>query len=353
MFKEYRNVHIYLGKFLFIISIVALLALIFNPLNSVLFHVDEYFTLGLIKYPLIHGILITAADVHPPLYYILLKVCVKLFSIFNFNNPLFISKIITVVPYLFILLFAGTKVRNEYNWLTAGLFTFSLFSMSNFFISYLTIRMYSWVILFLVLSFIYLKDVITRADLKSWTLFTLFTLLGAYTHYYCAFSSVVLYFIVLLYFIYDDNFTKEDIKKWLVSAFVLIIGYLPWAYILLNQVIKVTQHFWIPPIDFNVFLKLLSCYANSTSEIFTITSIIFIIALLIIAILNIKQNNDPENNYILIGMLVFLFSVILGVIVSILSQPILLERYLLPACAVFWFATSILIGKLKRKINIL
>ena len=345
MIKDFGNSKEYFGKFLFIISIVAFFALIFSPLTNVLFFVDEYYTLGLIKHPLMQGITITANDVHPPLYYILLKVCVTIFSMFNI---IFISKIVTIIPYLIILLFAGTKIKTEYNWLTAGLFTFTLFSMSNFFITYLTIRMYSWAMLFLVLSFIYLKDVLTHSDLKSWVLFTLFTLLGAYTHYYCAISSVVLYFLLLIYFYLDDNFTKGDIKKWFASVFVLIIGYLPWTYILLNQVRNVTQGFWIPPIDFNAFLNLLSFYANSTSEILMIISVIFIIVLLIIAIINIKQENNTENNYILMGMLVFVFSLILGVIISLLSKPILVERYLLPACAVFWLATSILIGKLKN-----
>ena len=79
-----------------------------------------------------------------------------------------------------------------------------------------------------------------------------------------------------------------------------------------------------------------------------IISVIFIIVRLIIAIINIKQENNTENDYILMGMLVLVFSLIVGVIISWLSQPILVERYLLPACAVFWFATSILIGKLKN-----
>ena len=48
-------------------------------------------------------------------------------------------------------------------------------------------------------------------------------------------------------------------------------------------------------------------------------------------------------------MSTFVTTVLLSLIISLLFKPILLERYLMPACGVFWFATSILIGKLENK----
>ena len=61
---------------------------------KLLFNIDEYFTLGIIKAPLLHGITITAKDVHPPLYYIILKAFLKIFSVLNINvDIIFLSKI--------------------------------------------------------------------------------------------------------------------------------------------------------------------------------------------------------------------------------------------------------------------
>lgn len=52
IYDEYKD---YLGKILFLTSILMFVVLLFNPLNNLIFTIDEYFTLGLIKLPLMQG----------------------------------------------------------------------------------------------------------------------------------------------------------------------------------------------------------------------------------------------------------------------------------------------------------
>ena len=289
-----------------------------------LFTVDEYFTYGLIKFPLMHGITITMADVHPPLYYIILKVFIKLLSPLGLDI-LYISKIITLIPYIFILLISATKIKEEYNWLTAGLFTFLLYSMTEFFMFYLTIRMYSWACLFLVLSFIYLKDVLIKSDLKSWSLFTLFTLLGAYTHYFCAISSIAIYLILLIYFIIMKNSFLHEFKKWSASVIALMIGYVPWGFTLITQLNNVHNTYWIPQIDLSYFIYCLTYYSTISFESYIVTlAIVLLFVLLSIAIFKSMQNDATiEDNYVLMGILVLFATLFLGIVISFTFKPIL------------------------------
>ena len=343
----YDNYHDYLGKIIFLTSIFVFILLLFNPLNNLIFTVDEYFTLGLIKLPLMQGISVTASDVHPPFYYILLKVFSKVFSNLDI---LFLSKIITIIPYLIILAISCTKIKNEYNWLTAGLFTFSLYAMTEFLRTYYSIRNYSWAILFLVLSFIYLKDVISKSDFKSWGIFTIFTLLGAYTHYFCAISSIGIYLILFGYYLTKWNCLKYEFKKWIFSCIVLILGYAPWLSILFNQLNHVHNGYWITQIDFDKFIQCISCFSTTTSNNYIIIlSLIFLIVVLSISIVKIINDESIENVYTLMGLLVFISTLFLGIIISYIFKPILIYKYLLPSTAVFWFAVSILIGKLENK----
>jgi len=345
------------GKILFLISIILCAYMIFSNLTQVIFEIDEYFTFALIKFPITDIITITSNDVHPPLYYLILKFVVKIIDSLNIQyNLLYTLKILSIIPYILILIVSMTKIKKEYNWLTAGLFTFTLITLSEFYINYLSIRMYSWAIFFLVMSFIYLKEMTLESDKKSWILFTLFTILGAYTHYFVALSSFLIYFVLLIYFAYNNN--KNDLKKWTLSVLISIISYIPWIPSLISQLHGVHENFWIPQIDFNYFITCISSIAINNSD-FTINSqsnliliiicLITLIILITLAIKEYKNNKTSENFYVLIGILLFITTLSLGILLSITFKPIIRVRYLIPSIAVFWLSVSILIGKLDNK----
>lgn len=346
-----------IGKVLFIISIILCIYMICSNLTHVIFEIDEYFTLAVIKFPIKDIITITSNDVHPPLYYLILKFAVKAFDFLNIQyNLLYVLKILSIIPYILILIISLTKIKKEYGWLTAGLFTFTLITLSEFYINYLSIRMYSWSIFFLIMSFIYLKGIFTESNKKSWILFTLFTILGAYTHYFVALSSFLIYLALFIYIIANKD--KTNFKNWILSAIIAIISYIPWIPSLITQLHSVHENYWIPQIDLNYFLNCISSIAINNSD-FTINSqtnlILLVITLLTLAILIIiaineyKNNKNSENYYVLTGIILFILTLVIGILISITFKPIIRVRYLIPAIAVFWLSVSIMIGKLENK----
>ena len=66
------------GITFFAMSVLALCYMILSPLNHVIVHYDEYFTLTLLNLPVMDMITITAGDVHPPLYYPMAEVFVNI-----------------------------------------------------------------------------------------------------------------------------------------------------------------------------------------------------------------------------------------------------------------------------------
>ena len=172
------------------------------PISDVLIHVDEYWTLSLINLPFLEGMRIAISDVHPPLHYIILYAVSPITS-----NNIHLLKAVSIIPYFILLVISVTKIRNDYGWLACGLFTFTTATMSVFFIEFLTIRMYPWALLFMVLVFIYFKEVIGNFDRRSWILLTLFTLLGAYTHYFLLFSCGLIRYKQMMTLVphYRDN----------------------------------------------------------------------------------------------------------------------------------------------------
>lgn len=136
MNKNYK-IEDYIGIIFFIGAIIILLSLIFNPITHLFIQVDEYFTIGLIHLPILNGIQLTAIDVHPPLYYLILKFITKILTFLHISySTLYVSKLFSILPYFILLLVSGTKIRKEYGWLTAGIFILTIGIMSDFYILY-------------------------------------------------------------------------------------------------------------------------------------------------------------------------------------------------------------------------
>ena len=75
-----------IGKFFFALSVIILIYMLVTPLNHLILHVDEYFTLTLINFNVNEMVRLTAADVHPPLYYLILKFA--MFLVFSESLPI-------------------------------------------------------------------------------------------------------------------------------------------------------------------------------------------------------------------------------------------------------------------------
>lgn len=342
-----------IGKLFFIISVLALIAMFILSLTGVYIFIDERFTIYLINLPLSKAISLCIMDVHPPLYYIILKIPCYILSALGISyNPVIVCRIVSILPYLIILLYSVTKLRKEYGWFVIGIFTFTLATMSAFFMQFLIMRMYNWGLLFLLFSFIYLKDVIYKSDGKSWILFTLFTILGAYTHYLLLVTSVILYLGLLIY--YFLNKYHGEIKKWFASAIAVFLVYIPWILIFLSQFLKEEGKGSPVVPNLSTIIHDFTYYALKTSAINTIAGIFeaLAIALLILVILGIFINyydkKDKCNSYLLIGIITPILSIIGIAVLFMLTTRTIAIRYLVPIFSILWLTIAIYMGKIEN-----
>ncbi|WP_407377738.1 hypothetical protein [Methanobrevibacter sp.] len=219
-----------LGKILFGAAILILLYMFITPISHVLIHVDEYWTYSLVNLPFFEGMTVAIHDVHPPLHYLILY----LFAPFGLTN-IHLLKIVSVIPYLLLILVSYFKIRNDYDWFTAGLFIFCIGVMSDFFVEFLTIRMYSWGLFFVIMAFIYFKEVTDNWNRKSWILLTLFALLSAYTQYIFAITCGLMYLLVLVEILRSSD-VKPRLRQFMISVISLLILHSPWLVVFIHQV---------------------------------------------------------------------------------------------------------------------
>ena len=256
------------GITFFAMSVLALCYMILSPLNHVIVHYDEYFTLTLLNLPVMDMITITAGDVHPPLYYLMAEVFVNITKPLGWDL-LFSLKILSVIPYFIILIFSATKIRKDFSWFTAGLFSLSLAIMTEFFSHFVSARMYSWAILFVILAFVQLETV--------------------------------------------------------------------------------HHTYWIPGITISTIINALGYFAYNNDLVFSAAAAI-ILAVIIFIYSKETENADEKNRFFtLSGIMIYLGTIILSIIISVVFRPILVIRYLIPASAILWLTISIILSRIENR----
>lgn len=326
------------GQIFLILSILILVYMLLTPLNHIISNIGEYFTLTISNFPISDILTISKGEFNPPLYYLLAKLATKFLG-----NSVFILKLLSVIPYAIIILISTVKIRKDYGWLTAGIFTLSIGVMSEFFTYFLTARMYSWAILFTLLAFIYFRDIITNDDKKSWILFTVFSILAAYTHYFAGLTVAVIY-LFLLFYIFKNN--KDKIKYWAISAVVSIVLYIPWIFTLINQIQALEP---TVKVNLDLILNSLEYFANDSGILFGFVAILMLIVLGIVFYTQ-KKNIDEKDQFLIIsGFGVFITTLAIGIIVSVVYKPVFMTSCLIFAAAILWLVISILLNKINNK----
>lgn len=321
--------------FLFIAAATCALLIQFGFCFSPNIWIDEAFSLALTGHSWSDMLAIAATDVHPPLYYLILK---SLTEALHFLLPqlsvICIGKLISVLPYVVLLATAATKVRRTWGNYVGGLWALSLFAAPSLITQGVEIRMYGWAMLFVTLAYLFAYDIITKNSKRDWCFFTIAGLASAYTHYYACLAVTPVY-LLLLYTSYRQG--GKTLLRWFAAGAVTVIGYLPWLFIFLSQARTVSGDYWI-------HLPLVKDYYEFAANLFqnglTAGFVCLIILLLFCALYRHKENR-PRTLYLLTGILCAAFTIGVGLAASYLIRPVFVFRYMYPGLACLWLALII------------
>lgn len=319
-----------------IFTAIIYVSLIFN--DSV--WADEAYTMRLLKNNYIDIIKETAMDVHPPLYYLIAKTFT---IIFGYSVP--VVKVVSIMPVILIMLFVTIKSKklfNENQSKIALIFNLLIAFIPIAFTMNIELRMYTWCMFFCTCSGIYAYQLYKdNKNKKSMTLFIIFSLFAAYTHYFAAVTVFIIYVFLLLSLIIKDR------KNWKICISLIIItliGYLPWIPVVLGQVTTVKEDYWIQGIGVLSDIKYL--FGEQFTTIFLVLFACIIVGLLRY-ILNNKKDNEAK--FALISILVLLGTIFVGYALSVLIRPIFVNRYMYGAVGLLFLGISIAITKLEYK----
>lgn len=334
-----------LGISLSIVGIAILLLVSYFGLTHLNTWHDEIFSMWIVNLPFNQFWTAVIEDVHPPLYYLIYKFFVSLFNLFDVHNLTFIGKIVSLIPIYLLTAFSILRIRKSFGMQTAGLFIFFITAMPLFIKYALEVRMYSWTIFFVTLSFVYIYEVSKNPSNKNWIILTVLTICSAYTQYFSLLSSVILYLIFLAYIVRKNRIL---LRKWFLSAIICVIAYIPWIPIAYSQFKTGQGGYWIPPITLDTVISYVYEVFLPIGE-FKIIGILFFISIIVLIVICLFKYKDELNYYAFSGILAFILVPIIGITISFIFFPIFHKRYLLPLLGTFWLSIAILISGLRSK----
>lgn len=289
---------------------------------------DEYFTLEMVKRTYSGIVYVDSFDVHPPLYYIVLKFLLNIFLPFKHTIILDIifSRLFSVVCSLVMVHFLikinsyfGITIKKHVQYVLFFLVP-NVLSVDNMNFSPSTnIRMYALATMFVVLTMYFCLKYNNSSKFVYQIFIILFADLAAYTHYYAA---VVAGLFIFFYFVY--YLMKKNLKKclsYLLSGILFFVIYIPWIIFgMTNQ--------------FREFVFKAPLYKTLVE--FIAALIIVFIFIFPFMLLFKRVQNDKKIDLIIV-LLVNITILISTTAYSFIKSPIFLIRYVYPALIIFEF----------------
>lgn len=220
---SYRQISIFIN----IVLVILLGSIVFNADNI---WADEGFTLQIIKSRYVDIIKINEVDVHPTLYYFLLKMFVTLGRFWE-NQFVNFSRLFSFVPFFLLVVFCYTARARELLGKYVICIPLLLCTLPQMIFSLCEVRMYSWSAMFVFLAVVAGCKIVSGSDRKIlWMALVFFTLCAMYTHYYSVIASGILWLGVLLLK------QEKKYKYWLLGVGSVLVLYMPQMIMIVRQV---------------------------------------------------------------------------------------------------------------------
>lgn len=165
---------------------------------------DEGFSIGLAQMNVFEMLQVTAADNHPPLYYLFTQLLYHLLG-----NHGYVYHLSALIPYGLILILACTVIFRQFGLIPAVVVS-TFASLTDTAIMFnVEARMYSLGAFFVLAAYLALHNILHSGKTSDWVIFSVASLCAAYTHYY-ALISVAFFYLALLSLLPQD---KSSFKK--------------------------------------------------------------------------------------------------------------------------------------------
>ncbi len=316
---------------------------------------DEVFTLAQSRLPLPELIEAVARDNYPPLHSLILSPWISFFG-----EGAISLRLPSVIASLVAILFSGLIARDLYG-PRAALIAMALLAVSPFQVRYAQeARMYALLAAFAAIATWALIRWLARPNYRHLVLLGLAQLATLYTHYFGAFV-VLAHGLAVLWILLRQR-SRKDVsahvpwRSWFVTQLLVAAGFSLWVPNIIDRFGKLQGAFWIPEPTLPILYQ--SLFASWGEAVFLAPLALLALAPAVARFIAPRLSSllrEPPSTVAptvappirgqLVLALVALLSVGLAYVLSHVSQPFFLTRYLIAAAVM---ATILIAGGISR-----
>ena len=310
---------------------------------------DEAYTVGMVERTFTEIWTIGGKDVHPVLYYWILKVVSLIATAWGVTSTaakVVVYRIFSIIPMALLGILGYTHIRKDFGEKMGMIFSFLVFFLPESAIFATEIRMYSCAILSVTILGIYayrLKN-IENSNRKNWLIFFTASIASIYLHYYGLMAAGLINLVLLIYLI--KNKRGKDIIAICVFGVIQLISYIPWLMYLAGQLKHVSNGFWIHFTFPDTVMELMSGqFIGHLNYYISFAISICIYIYLIIKICKYKGDKTPA----ILAISIYISVILVAILMTIfLHTSILLYRYLFVITGLYIFTISFILSKEKN-----
>ncbi|MES2213908.1 MAG: glycosyltransferase family 39 protein [Patescibacteria group bacterium] len=308
---------------------------------------DETQSVGQTNHTLVGTLHVIAADVHVPLYFVLLHTWIMAFG-FTAGAMRMLSLIFLLLSFPTLYILAKDSYPKKiaiWSVLLAGFSPFLHWYGSE-------ARMYTLLFLITALNHIFFLRLASKdkATVNTWILYGATVLLGAYTHLFFGFILLVQ---IAFYLRHRPLFGEDSMKKFLIVAGLASVELIGWFFYRLLVGSANSSPLLPPPTTSDFFNLFSNAYiglqANYLNSFFLALWPLFV--LLGFTLLARREKITAHTAYLLQSTF---FPIILAFLISIVGKPLFVSRYLIIVLPSLYILSAYLISLYKpRTANIL
>lgn len=313
---------------------------------------DESYSVGLARHTFGEIWSIGGHDVHPILYYWMLRI-VYLMT----GGTIMAYRIFSVIPIAIMIILGYTHIRKDFGEKTGFIFSFLSAFLPEMAQYAIEIRMYSWAILAVTILALYAYRLTKEDNTKNWIIFGLSSLASIYLHYYGLMAAGLINVFLLIYLIVKKR--KKGIIFIISFGILQSLAYLPWLVNFATQLSNVSSGYWIgfsfPKTPMELLSSQLAGYVKTSDYTGLIVPTVLALELYAYMIYKtykyVKAKEDLNSfKWSVIVYFAVIFAAI--VITALMKTSILYYRYLFVITGLYIFAVSFILGREENRIEI-
>lgn len=324
---------------------------------------DELFTVELASKPLKELVRLASSDVHPPLYYILVRsVYLALNSVFRVNIAA-VAKLTSIIPYFLLFFYDLYYVRKRFGLLGCGLAFFCCAAMPQLTGFIVEARMYSWSAFVILAMYIHAMCVAGNNPYSiHLPAVLIYGIMALYLHYYSAVAAVCIVIFLFIRIIVNRKNDRDGLHKTLFSLTICLLAgigaYIPWLKSLAGQAGAVKKNYWILPLTWRTIPGCVK-YVFKPEFDSSILNVVFAVVLFMgcaacFVIFLIRPYGLPGDDTAapraklpLVGLFIIpICTAAVGMIASVIIRPVFIYRYMVPVLFLFWTGIACLLSEL-------